>query len=327
MVISEVFREPLPDTRLAGPVTLLEELQAGIARQLAVLYDAGLTGTGQSSADVLGVPGTVLAERLTGHLVREIMFRGSAGGPLTPLADQLNHDLTHAIARVAADLGLGVHHPLREPLDHLPQHIRARRCHVLLRLGLSTSKDHEVAVSGHADTPSDRRTSHGRISYPIHHSRGREPGSIGLGSYAVDSNSEIDRLLAAQADRVNAVTTRSAGLTAAAALAGSFVSAQLTVKIQVRWWVIVTFGLATLSGVVVLLGTRLETGPNADKLLEWDLLYPGQFADLVRAVAESPLCRVLMAGRCRGFSCAGGLAAGLVRPGWPGWAGRPGRPW
>jgi uncharacterized protein YidB (DUF937 family) len=60
-----------------------------------VLDDAGLTGTGQSSADVLGVSGTVLADRLTVHLVREIMFRGSGGGPLTPLAGQLNHDLTH----------------------------------------------------------------------------------------------------------------------------------------------------------------------------------------------------------------------------------------
>jgi hypothetical protein len=45
------------------------------------------------------VPGSVLAERLTGHLVREIMPRGSRGGPLTPLADQLNHDLTHLQAR------------------------------------------------------------------------------------------------------------------------------------------------------------------------------------------------------------------------------------
>ena len=73
---------------------LLEGLQAGIAGQLAVLDDAGLTGTGQSSADVLGVPGTVLADRLTGHLVREIIVRGSGGGPLTPLADQFNHELT-----------------------------------------------------------------------------------------------------------------------------------------------------------------------------------------------------------------------------------------
>ena len=95
MVISEVFRAPVPDAPLAGVATLVEGLQAGIAGQLAVLDDAGLTGTGQSSAEVLGVPGTVLADRLTGHLVREIMFRGSRGGPLTPLADQLNHDLTH----------------------------------------------------------------------------------------------------------------------------------------------------------------------------------------------------------------------------------------
>jgi len=94
MVISEVFSDPVPDAPLAGPVMLLEGLQAGIAGQLAVVDDPGLTGTGQSSADVLGVPGTVLADRLTGHLVREIIVRGSGGGPLTPLADQLNHELT-----------------------------------------------------------------------------------------------------------------------------------------------------------------------------------------------------------------------------------------
>jgi hypothetical protein len=89
MVISEVFRDPVPDAPLTGPVMLLEGLQAGIARQLAVLDDAELTDTGQSSADVLGVPGTVLADRLTDHLVREIIIRGSGGGPLTPLADRL----------------------------------------------------------------------------------------------------------------------------------------------------------------------------------------------------------------------------------------------
>ena len=94
MVISEVFRDPVPDAPLAGPVMLLEGLQAGIAGQLAVLDDAGLTGTGQSSAEVLGVPGAVLADRLTGHLVREIIVRGSGGGPLAPLADQFNHELT-----------------------------------------------------------------------------------------------------------------------------------------------------------------------------------------------------------------------------------------
>jgi hypothetical protein len=94
MVISEVFRDPVPDVPSAGPVMLLEGLQAGIAGQLAVLDDAGLTGTGQSPADVLGVPVAVLAERLTGHLVREIIVGGSGGGPLAPLADQFNHELT-----------------------------------------------------------------------------------------------------------------------------------------------------------------------------------------------------------------------------------------
>ena len=94
MVTSEVFLDPAPDAPLAGPVMLLEGLRAGIAGQLTVLDDAELTGTWQSSADVLGVPGAVLADRLTGHLVREIIVRGSGGGPLTPLADQLNHELT-----------------------------------------------------------------------------------------------------------------------------------------------------------------------------------------------------------------------------------------
>jgi Pentapeptide repeats (8 copies) len=94
MVINQVFSDPQPETTRAGPVMLLEGLQAGITRQLAVLDDASLTGTGQSSADILGMPGTVLADRLTGHLIREITVRGSGGGPLTPLAGQLNHELT-----------------------------------------------------------------------------------------------------------------------------------------------------------------------------------------------------------------------------------------
>ena len=64
----------------------------------------GGLAAGQSSAEVLGVPGTVLAEKLTGHLVREIMLRGSGGGPLTPLADQLNHDLTHLQGQRVEDM-------------------------------------------------------------------------------------------------------------------------------------------------------------------------------------------------------------------------------
>jgi hypothetical protein len=115
-VISEVFRDPVPAAQPAGPVMLLEGLQAGIARQLAVLDDAGLTGTGQSSADVMGVPGAVLADRLTGHLVREIIVRGSGGGPLAPLADQFNHELTRLqiggmLAQLAAEVRVALARP------------------------------------------------------------------------------------------------------------------------------------------------------------------------------------------------------------------------
>ncbi|MGD0066746.1 MAG: hypothetical protein ABSB76_25275 [Streptosporangiaceae bacterium] len=95
MVVGEVFREPTPDAAVARQATLLEALQAGIADKLAVLDNPDITGTGQSSAELLGVPGGVLAEMLAGYLVREIMVRGSRGGPLAPLADQLNHDVTH----------------------------------------------------------------------------------------------------------------------------------------------------------------------------------------------------------------------------------------
>jgi len=80
---------------MKGQGTLLETLQAGVAGQLAVLGDPGLTGTGKSSAEVMRVPVTVLADKLTSHLVREIVIRGARGGPLAPLANQLDHDVTH----------------------------------------------------------------------------------------------------------------------------------------------------------------------------------------------------------------------------------------
>ncbi|HEY6278571.1 MAG TPA: hypothetical protein VIX86_19845 [Streptosporangiaceae bacterium] len=73
---------------------MTEALQGGIAEQLVVLDDASLTGTGQSAADALGVSGAVLAEKLTDHLLWQIMVRGSRGGPLQPLANQLNHKMT-----------------------------------------------------------------------------------------------------------------------------------------------------------------------------------------------------------------------------------------
>lgn len=95
LVISQVFETPESGAVTARQNTMLECLEAGIAGQLAVLDDASLTGTGRSSADELEVPGTVLAERLTAHLMGELVVRGSGGGPLFPLASQLNADITH----------------------------------------------------------------------------------------------------------------------------------------------------------------------------------------------------------------------------------------
>lgn len=119
LVISQVFGEHAPDASPAGHDSVMEGLKAGVARQLAVLDDVSLTGTGQSSADVLGVPATVIAERLTGHLLREIVIRGSRGGPLSPLASQLNHDVTHQQSQEIGDAMLQLQGAIREALARL----------------------------------------------------------------------------------------------------------------------------------------------------------------------------------------------------------------
>ena len=90
-----MFGQPVASELLVGHATVLEAPQAGIARQLAVLDDASPTGTGQFLAEVREVAGAMVAAKLTGPLVREIVVRGSRDGPLAPLADQLNHDVTH----------------------------------------------------------------------------------------------------------------------------------------------------------------------------------------------------------------------------------------
>jgi hypothetical protein len=45
----------MPEGPLDDHPTILEALQAAVATQLAVLGDPGLTGTGESSAGVLGL--------------------------------------------------------------------------------------------------------------------------------------------------------------------------------------------------------------------------------------------------------------------------------
>ena len=99
LVIDQVFSSPVPDDQLGEHWTLLEAFRVGIHGQLAVLDDAALTGQDQSSADILGVSGAVLAEKLLAHLERELIVRGARGGPLTALVGQLNHDVTHLQVR------------------------------------------------------------------------------------------------------------------------------------------------------------------------------------------------------------------------------------
>lgn len=94
MVVSQVFSKQVFGAPLTGQATLLEGLRTGIAGQLAVLDDASLTGTDSSSAAVLGIQAGVLAEKLTGHLVQQIVIRGARGGPLFPLASVLNQNVT-----------------------------------------------------------------------------------------------------------------------------------------------------------------------------------------------------------------------------------------
>lgn len=74
--------------------TVLEGLQAGIAGQLTALDDRDLTTVpGQSWGDAAGVAAGVLAPRLTVALLSEILSQAARGGPLVPLAAQLNADM------------------------------------------------------------------------------------------------------------------------------------------------------------------------------------------------------------------------------------------
>lgn len=94
-VINQVFDTPLPETVMSSKRTLLEGLQSGVAAQLAPLSDPELTGIGVSSAELLEVPTEVIADKLTEHLLRQIVGRGGRGGPLEPLSNRLNHDRTY----------------------------------------------------------------------------------------------------------------------------------------------------------------------------------------------------------------------------------------
>jgi hypothetical protein len=119
LVIGQVFNKPVPEDLLGEHTTMLDALQVGIGGQLAALDDATLTDQHQSSAEVLGVPGTVLAETLITYLVREIITRASRGGPLVPLAAQMNHDVTHLQVQQTHDAVRQIGAAVQEALQRL----------------------------------------------------------------------------------------------------------------------------------------------------------------------------------------------------------------
>ena len=120
MVIGEVFRtRGLREVGQAGGQTLLEAIGAGVSLQLAVLGDPKLTGQGVSSADVLGIPDGVIAERLTDHLVETIRSAALRGGPLKPLADRIDHDAAYLRDRRVAGVLARVDDGVRTMLDRL----------------------------------------------------------------------------------------------------------------------------------------------------------------------------------------------------------------
>ncbi|HEU5472711.1 MAG TPA: hypothetical protein VFV67_18850 [Actinophytocola sp.] len=63
--------------------------------------------------------GKVLAETLATHLVREVVTRASRGGPLKPLAAQLNHDVTHLQVQQTHDAVRQIGVAIQEALDRL----------------------------------------------------------------------------------------------------------------------------------------------------------------------------------------------------------------
>jgi NB-ARC domain/Tetratricopeptide repeat len=96
MVLDQVFTVPARSAvNLGQSDTMLEDFRAGIAAQLAPLADPDLTGAGESAAGMLAVPADMIIDTLTGHLLGEIITRGASDGPLAPLANQFNHDMTH----------------------------------------------------------------------------------------------------------------------------------------------------------------------------------------------------------------------------------------
>jgi hypothetical protein len=93
--INHLFKARSLGAQVTGQQTLLEALKSGVARQLAGLDNVSLTGAGKSPGERLDISPALVAQKLSGHLVDQIMTSAASGSALAQLADQLNHDKTH----------------------------------------------------------------------------------------------------------------------------------------------------------------------------------------------------------------------------------------
>ena len=95
IMIGQFFKTPVPGASLGEQATLLEAVQVAIAEQLKLVDNPRLAETVKFLTGGRDVSATIVAQKLAAHLLREIVARGSRGGPLAPLANQLNHDRTY----------------------------------------------------------------------------------------------------------------------------------------------------------------------------------------------------------------------------------------
>lgn len=96
LIIEHVFGESVLNESLDEAATLTAAIRVGVTARLSVLGDAEITGTGQSSAETLGISLDSMVEILIGNLLHQIVVRGASGGTLAAFADQLNHEATQA---------------------------------------------------------------------------------------------------------------------------------------------------------------------------------------------------------------------------------------
>jgi hypothetical protein len=164
-----------------------------------------------------GWPGLPRAMALADGLCWDSLSRGD-----TPRCGShpLRADLPRR--RPAQLLGLGIHHPLGEPLDQLPEQVRARRCQRVIDRSPVTGTMSLTATLFSFDsdeafrritrwpprvTPTrPPRTNRSELSSnPIHHSRGREPWRFWQASWS-------DGLAAAEFHMMHVAAVRRGGL-------------------------------------------------------------------------------------------------------------------